>query len=166
MTRRRATIWFVMMFLIAISSPPVRAQRDKYSNPTLEGITAISVTIEALPDVAKEIGLTREAIQTDVELKLRLAGMRVVTREEVSKLPGAPHLYVQANLTGNADAADIEFEARQNVLLERNGKPAISAVTWRTSVLLSHPSLQEIRTYIKDGVDEFLNAWLSVNPKK
>jgi hypothetical protein len=29
-----------------------------------------------------------------------------------------------------------------------------------------HPNVEDVRNIIKDGVDHFLNAWLSVNPKK
>jgi hypothetical protein len=38
------------------------------------------------------LGLTRDTIQTDVELKLLLAGMPVVTPEDDTKLPGEPYL--------------------------------------------------------------------------
>jgi hypothetical protein len=68
MTRRLATMCCMAMVLIGISSSSVSAQT--YSSATLKGIGAVRVVVEALPDGAKVLGLSREAIQTDVELKL------------------------------------------------------------------------------------------------
>jgi hypothetical protein len=68
-----------MMLLIGLASSSVRAQSRPASLPTLKGIGAVAVLVEYLPTGAKTLGLTEETIQTDVELKLRLAGMRVVT---------------------------------------------------------------------------------------
>jgi hypothetical protein len=50
------------------------------------------VLIEGLPDGAKVLGLSEDMIKTDVELKLRLAGMRVTTMEDALNLPGSPYL--------------------------------------------------------------------------
>lgn len=136
------------------------------ATPTLKGISALNVRVANLSDGAKLLGLTKETIQTDVELKLRLAGMRVVTQEEDFKLPGMPFLWVYVNLTDVADAAHIQIELRQNAQLERNGERAISVATWRGGAVIANPSLQTIRDDVKDSVDTFLNAWLSVNPKK
>jgi hypothetical protein len=156
----------MVMFLIGISSPPVSAQGAQYSNKTLDGISAVAVVVEDLPDGAKILGLTRETVQNDVELKLRLAGMRVMTDKEVSQIPGMPDLYVRVTLTKGAEAASIEIHLRQNARLERNGQLAVAATTWKTFYLTANPTSQSIRDTVKDGVDDFLNAWLSVNPKK
>ena len=102
----------------------------------------------------------------DVELKLRLAGMRVVTDQEDFNLPGMPTLYIQVNLA-DTQAANIEVQLQQNVTLQRNGQSIISIPTWRTSgSLILNPNAQFIRNAVKDHIDRFLNAWLSVNPKK
>ena len=44
----------------------------------LVGIAAVDILIERLPKGADKLGLTKESIRTDVELKLRLAGIRVI----------------------------------------------------------------------------------------
>jgi hypothetical protein len=80
------------------------------------------VAVEGLPDIANVLGLTKETIQTDVELKLRLAGMRVVTREEGVKLSGHPFVYVAVNITKSGEAVNITVELDQDVRLERNGQ--------------------------------------------
>jgi hypothetical protein len=72
MIKRLAAICFMAMFLLAVSSPSGQAQTP--SVLTLKGISALSVLVEELPDSAKALGLTSDTLQTDVELKLRLAG--------------------------------------------------------------------------------------------
>jgi hypothetical protein len=157
-----------MMLLVGTSSPAARAQDTKPQNASLKGITAVYVLVEDLPDGAKVLGLTKDAIQTDVELKLRLAGMRVVTtQEEWAKLPGSPSLYVNVNVSdSSARAASIDVELDQNALLELNSHFAIGVTTWSTGAVIVNPSVEGTRDWIKDDVDKFLNAWLSVNPKK
>jgi hypothetical protein len=143
--------------VLASDSPSARA--------TLKGIDTVWVLVEALTPGAKTLGLTQEMIQTDVELKLRLAGIRVVTQEEALKLPGSPCLYVDVNVVESAGAASIGVELVQGVRLERNGD-AILAPTWSMGTLGRNPSAQDIRDRVKDYVDTFLNALLSVNPKR
>jgi hypothetical protein len=39
-------------------------------------------------------------------------------------------------------------------------------MTWDMDYLLANPTAQRILDDVKDGVDKFMNAWLSANPKK
>lgn len=162
MTRRLATMCLMTVLLIEVTSPLVRAN----SITSLKGISAVYVLVEEIPDGAKILGLTKETIQTDVELKLRLAGVGVLTADEAFNVHGFPHLYVQVNLTRGAEAASIDVEMMQNARLERNGDLAVGVSTWSTGILLANPTAQGVRDDVKDSVDKFLNAWLSVNPKK
>jgi hypothetical protein len=167
MPKRLATTCLAIMFLVGITSPVMRAQDAKPQNASLKDITAVYVLVEDLPDGAKVLGLTKDSIQTDVELKLRLAGMRVATRDEYFKLPGSPSLYVNVNVSdSSARAASIDVELDQNALLERTGALAVGVTTWSASRVIANPSTQFVRESIKDEVDKFMNAWLSVNPKK
>jgi len=166
MTRRLATIFLMTVFLIGFCCSPVQAQGHEPTTATLKGIAAVGVAVEDLPDGAKVLGLTKEDIQSDVELKLRLAGMLVVTLEEAYKLPGKPYLNVRVGLTRNARAASIAVELKQNVVLERDGQSALSLATWAAGGVASNATAHDIRDWIKDKVDLFLNDWLSVNPKK
>ena len=166
MTRRLATICFVTIILIGFSSPSVQSQDTVRTRTTLKGVSAVCVLVETLPEGATILGLTKESIQTDVELKLRLAGMRVVTEKAVEQLPGMPSLYVNLIVTDTAKAAYIEVELDQNVRLDRNDQLAIGVATWEMGTVFANPNAQVIRDKIKDIVDQFLNAWLSVNPKK
>jgi hypothetical protein len=164
MTKRLATICLCML-LIGSISPSVQAQAH-HDVKTLKGIRAVWVLVENFSDGAKVLGLSKETTKTDVELKLRLAGMRVVTEEEGFKLPGGPYVYVVVNLTDTASAASVDISLNQDAKLESNDEIVTGVDTWSRGVVIAHPGLQGIRDSIKDLVDTFLNDWLSVNPKK
>ena len=136
MTRRLATIWLTMMFLIAVGNPSVLAQDNQLETASLKGMSAIFVLVENLPEGAKVLGLSAETIQTDVELKLRLAGIRVVTQQEGFMLRGAPYAYIQINLTPSANAANVLIEIHQNASLERNSQLAPGVTTWSSGFLM------------------------------
>jgi hypothetical protein len=164
MTRRLTTI-LITIFLMVIASS-VQAQNNDRHAPSLKGISAVVVLVEKLDDSAMQLGLTEEAIHTDVESKLRLAGMRVVTPDEGGKLPGMPVLYIQVNVAADTRAASIEVELEQNAQLERNGELVLGVKTWTTGGLVENASAQDLRNVVKDNIDVFLKAWQSVNSKK
>jgi hypothetical protein len=137
---------------------------NKYSRESLAGIASLGVVVEELPTPATKLGLTKEAIQTDVELKLRLAGM------EVDSTNHAQYLYVEVNVlaaNNRSNAVNIHVEMAQAVTLHRDAAILTTAATWSISELATNVyTAQDIRDLIKDQVDRFLNAWLSVNPKR
>jgi len=130
---------------------------------------------EGLTPTIAAAGLTRSAIQTDVEVKLRLAGMAILSEAEMLHAPGTPYLYVNANvLAGKTGkglwAFNLDLSLNQGVLLERDVRlPGVNAETWRQGRLGMVPASAgpaRIRSDIRDLVDVFLNAWLTVNPKR
>jgi hypothetical protein len=166
MTRRLAMMCRMTMFVVAFASPLVQAQVTNPYATSLKGLDTLFVMVEQLPTGARSMGLSEDTLRTDVELKLRLAGIRVVPRTEGVKLPGHPYLYVQVSVTDSAHAASVDVQLNQDVLMVRNDQFVYGATTWNVGTTISNPNVQGIRDSVKDRVDEFLNDWLSVNPKK
>ena len=156
-------------------------------------------------------GSDRDAIQTDVELRLRQAGMRVLTASEQMQTPGQPMLFIGA--AGSGAAIPVGVELHERVWLERNNNnsaqsyAATDAVTWQkhgaaqtvqsvqdayqrimdpyktagvmNQVMMRLVELQmqaattdsqhfnfgTVRDFVKDRVNEFLNAWLAANTR-
>ena len=166
----------VMLFLFTmVCASDVYTQNEIES---LRGIKGIYVAIEGLKPGIEEAGVRTENIQTDVELKLRLAGIKVLTEEERLEELGKPFLYVNVNcekseLGFHFYLYSISIELMQKIILVRElvaldfERPAYYATTWRTRTagLSGANKVVAIRDIVKDMVDEFINDYLSVNPK-
>lgn len=106
--------------------------------------------------------MLHHAIQTEVEVQLREAGIRILTEEEWNVEPGKPWLVVFATVY------DAHAEFRQQVQLTRN--PSIMTVgeTWRTAgeVVLNYPdSPSALHRAVREQVMMFVNSFLAANPK-
>jgi hypothetical protein len=149
----------------SLRSPQVVfAQND--GGPSLSGLSAVFVLVEDLPAGTKLRGLSKNDIQSEVERRLHVAGLRVVSAEESARLPGGPYVYVRVNLVDHGHAVSVDVQLTQGALLVRNGQFLPSTITWSRSALLSKPTVQNIRDAVNDRVDAFVNAWLAVNPQR
>ena len=162
MTRRLAAVCVLAVVTFGVASRSVSAQDRR----NLKGIDGVFVEVETLPNGASKLGLSEGMIQTDVEQKLRLAGLRVVTNQEGENLPGSPYLDVRLVATDPPEAAAIEISLNQNVTLERNSAFAPEVETWAKILVIANPSGQSVRDKIEDLAADFLSDWLSVNPKQ
>ena len=139
---------------------------------SLRGLTGVRVVVEAFAEDAVRDGLRKETVQTDVELKLRMAGIKVLSDKEYFAAEGKPYLYIQVNLLKTPSAGIYSVSAlvalKQDVLLVRDLVAEVKATTWSAGSVsaIGAPRLREVREHIKALVDEFTKAWLSVNPGK
>ena len=156
----------------AVVSPLTGQGDDEYSRKTLAGLTGIYVLVEHLSDEAQRDGLDTTQIRTDVELKLRQAGISVLTQQEWLATAAAPYLYVNVQVIKNpahvyAFSADVEL--RQRVTLVRNPSTLILAPTWSATGIIGTAGSQRlasVREDVRDLTDQFINAYLAANPKR
>jgi len=111
-------------------------------------------------------GLTRDILQTDVELRLRRAGIGVGPSNE-----GFLYVNVSTRRSPNSEviAFHIEVQFHQEVVLDRDSKTRISAPTWDTggTGIVGRLSVKDyVRKVLADEVDKFINAYLEQNPRK
>lgn len=114
------------------------------SNPrnSLKGLREVTVSVEFLDPEAEKYGLTREAIQTDSELRLRQHGIKVIPpSNEPSPLDAT--LYINVNTVIEEPdfpvaAVSILVEVKQNVMLFRDPKICARAATWNKGCGLYH----------------------------
>jgi len=144
---------------------------DEYNRATLKGLKGVWVVIGELDQDAIADGLTKQQLQTDVELRLRKVGIRVVlTQDESRKMPGAPILHVSAPMMKSESglyAYSICAELIQGVALARDTNIFVLGTTWSTQEIGTvgkNKMVQSVRGAVGDLVDEFINAYLSVNP--
>jgi len=162
---RNSLRWFltVLTLLFAIGVP-LLADDDTTSRQSLKGIKSIAVVIGPLDSDELTEGLTVDQLQTDVELRLRKAGVSVVTSGPTVVL------LVDTNFLKNANTGLYAYYCEVKVLQLVTAPNATSLVapTWSKSILIMVGSANlssSVRGRVGDLVDKFLNAYLSVNPK-
>ena len=147
---------------------PVMGSDNEYARATLKGISGVQVLVESFDENAKNAGFDIRTFQTDMELKLRLAGIKVLTKKESFAAPGSPYLYLNVNPLSPGERESnfpyaIGLELRQEIRLIRDPSIHLSgATTWSTSSI-GYGDIPYIRESVKDHMDKFINAWLSVN---
>ena len=162
-------ITLMVLFLLITSS--VYGQTSESNIESLRGLKGVGVMVKDLISDIEKDGLRKENIQTDVELKLRLAGIKVLTQEEQFNEPGIPCLGVSVDSFirdgSNIYAVNISIEFLQKVYLGRDLKIVTVGITWSKSFMgtVGASNVNDIRDSVKDKVDEFINDYLSVNPK-
>jgi len=163
-----------IVLAVALAAPALSfASDDEYSGKSLRGLRGVYVLVEDLRPEVEQAGLTKAMIQTDAELKLRLAGIRVLTQDENLKEPGMPYLYLRATVFQSSPKSwrfSVTVELTQYVQLTRNPAIVVGAHTWSSErlngIAPSADMPQMVRSDSKDLVDQFINAYLAVNPKK
>lgn len=136
----------------------------------LRGLSGVSVFVDQINPEAQRDGLARGQLQTDVEVRLRKAGISVLPNAD-PETPLFPQLYVKVRVVKrrefNLYAFSITVQVNDFVDLRR--KPTRSAVVtvWDTDTAgsVGTDKIRTVRDAVGDLVDEFINHYLAQNPK-
>ena len=132
---------------------------------TLKGITSIKVFVEGVDPADKPRGLTRGQLQTDVESRLRKAGVAV-------SADATEYLYVNVNTLRSRQTLtsfSVVVMVRQSAYLVRDTSiTAPAAITWwkGTDGITVTGNLSGVRDAVSDLVDQFISAYRKQNPKR
>ncbi len=147
------------------------------------GLKEVGVFVEDIDPEAIKDGLSKEQIKTDVESKLREAGIKVIPTENCLHLPASPsgtdsYLYVIVNtvkfVSGLEYVYGTSVQLKQVVALERGKtvKPSralLWATTWEKSdgveISWVKDLAENVRRHISDKVDLFIGDYSAANPK-
>lgn len=160
-------LFVALIFLITLLRQDIDAA-TKDEKESLKGIKSFHVVVESLEE-EKAAGLTEDQIQTDVELRLRSLGLKVVDSPKVDGF-----LYVDVHIVppqgtgGSFYSFHIRLEFHQMVILFRDHKASFLCSTWstgRTGFVKTGKVEKNLREQILERVDEFANDFLAVNPK-
>jgi hypothetical protein len=135
----------------------------------LVGLQGVQVVVEGPGLEVERLGLSKNQIKTDVERRLRKAGVRVLTNQEQEETPGTPQLSVKIAASTNKMgifAYSISVDLIEIVTLF-NGETAFATV-WEKgeagSVGLNN--INQIQPRINSLVDRFINDYLAANPER
>ena len=132
----------------------------------LKGLGVIGVVVEKVNTEVERLGLTQQALQTDVELLLRKYGI------EVAKNPADNYLYINVNVSPSDSglvAFNISVEFCDIVIPIRNPSITIhNAIVWDTGGTgsVGKKKIGSIREDVEDYVKVFINDYLAANPKR
>ena len=144
---------------------------------SLKGIKSVYVLVSHIEPELVQAGLTLDQIHTDVELKLRLAGIKVLNKglkkalEETNKPLTITEPFLDIKVASFEEEREgifiynIKYELHQEVSLTRNPSIKVTVSTWDDNIV-AIGEVNKIREEIKGLVDNFLFAYLSVNSKK
>jgi hypothetical protein len=137
---------------------------------SLRGVAELDVLVELIDPEVQALGLSLEQVKTDVELRIRNAGLRIAHqhRRRISSAT-TPYLYVNMNILKGRQvpvyACSIHVAFRQRVrLLSQNA--VAYATTWEKGFVALY-SVQGLERGVRDGVidlvDRFINDYLAAN---
>lgn len=157
---------FALMWLVLIVLP-ANAQSHKQS--ALRGISSTGVVIEELPADAQRGGLNGEQLRTDVELRLRKAGVRIDNDKANS------FLYVRVYAIKNEQCGgfyvltvEVELDRSATIDIGKGRQSPEVLGAWSKTGLAVLPLkdfVADARTMVGDICDQFLNDYLAANPK-
>jgi hypothetical protein len=167
-SRRRVLCVVSLWSIVGLAVAGSYAEDEDVDRDTLRGLSGVHVVIESVRPEIERAGLTKQQLQTDVELRLRQTGIRVLSKAERAQVLGWPFLYVNVHVLISTGMAiyNIRVDLKQEAQLSANDSSAVVS-TWSTGSLgrtgiANMPT--DVRNSLRDRVDEFVNAYLSVNP--
>jgi hypothetical protein len=156
--------------IVGVRSLAYAVGDDEYSRLSLRGLPGVGVLIGDIAPNAARDGLRRRQLQTAVESRLRKAGIRVLTLEELRRHPRHPTLHIEV-VTAKAPkqkiyAINVSAELQQVVVLDHNPPIVTRASTWSSSIIgivETRGMSQVVRKTVEDIVDEFIRDYLQMN---
>jgi hypothetical protein len=136
----------------------------------LKGLQVVEVAMDRVDDYAK-VKITDYELLNPMSLKLRMAGLKVITFEQACQAPEHPDIpLIQQSLrTWTSESGDTMFSLETRVyewvILTRNMSATTLAAIWQTN----YPELDEVRnSQVHDAIlkasqkqtDEFLGEFL------
>lgn len=166
-----------LILLVAIALVPLNATESKKKTPKLEfaiepkdvlrGMGGMMVSAEVRSSTLRQAGIYDQRIQTDMELKLRMAGVKI---EDCAKIKGCPHLAVlikgKKHNNGKSIAVSINLYLLEDVFLARDPNRMVRAATWNDNgggIAGDLVVNDATRKWTQNLVDNFLNDYLAAN---
>jgi hypothetical protein len=165
--KKRIVVSAVVLGILTIATHAM-AHLSAADRELLRGLDGFRLVVDRIrPDVERD-GLFRSTLREDMELRLRMGGVKVLSEEEADKNPDAPclYLYLDALKCSLGYVYKIRLSLMEPVKLVRNNAKVSATVLRIPDELGITSNLSEIRDAADEFVDEFVKAWKAVNPKK
>jgi len=167
------SVLIAILISICMTSIDSKAINDINARSTLRNLKDFGVIVEQTYVDGRGNENTSSSLQTEIELKLRMAGIKILSREELKDERDTPVLTAKYTVVSDwgryFDFYNVEIELRQLVSLFRDKKIISPAITW-SSMRRGSPKYgkgkDEAKRALFELIDEFINSFLAENPKK
>lgn len=166
--------WVGAALLAAAAPAPAPALDTPNERVTLSNLTGVHVVVDGVGPDAERGGITQAGLQTEVEGRLRRAGLRVLTATEAMASVGRPTLTLRVSVVRPADAPQVtvysvDLALRQQIRLARDRAIESFAVTWSDTrevgaVPAARPAA--VQDAVRAKVEQFIQAWQTVNQER
>ena len=163
----RLRLVYVLAGCVLSHAATAAASDSQIERATLAGLTPISVVVEGLSPIAEKSGLTNAALESDVEKRIKQAGISVTSDADA-------YLYVHVTVADPGAGLPlpylVEVTLMQEVTLPRGVKTRtpLQVPTWwvnRLGLADSGRLRAAVNDRVTEFVDQFISAYRSVNPK-
>ena len=163
----RTRIMLALVTCLIGSRAAASANDSQAERVSLTGLTTLSVVVEDLAPVAQKNGVTQAALESEVERRLRQAGISITSDADA-------YLYVHVIVAEPGSSLPlpyvIDVALMQEVTLPRGLKtrtPLQCQTWWVNSLGLTGPDRLRaaVGDRVNEFVDQFIRAYRSVNPK-
>jgi hypothetical protein len=166
--KRRCLVLITAPLLLGVWSSCVLAE-ENFARETLRGLQGVYVNIELAASSEIDIKSLSKQVQSDVESKLKSAGINLLSKEELFSVTGGPFLLVRVDLMKHEGKyiSFILIQLYQHVFLIKTPRDVTyPAVTWSTDgVQAVLNALEQMRGIVLEEVDRFAQEFRSANPK-
>jgi hypothetical protein len=165
--KKSTLVMLVVAVILVMTCTCSFALVDEEQRQVLRGLERVHVVIKRLKPEIELDGLYRSTLQSDVELTLQMAGMKVLSEEESLQTSGVPDLCLKVNALkcSSGYVYNIGLSLEEKVTLSRRSIQ-ISATTLRIweQLGIAH-RLSDVRDSVRDLLEEFVKGWQAANQK-
>jgi hypothetical protein len=147
---------------------------SEMNSGTLSGVRSIYVRVAPIDSKIEQEGLTAAQIWRDTERQLQSEAIKLLPEEEFNRLRRTRNyplgrleiiVTVKDIKEGNGKIYNIIVRFSQIVFLSRAPVIKLFAPTWEIQTIGYSGDLSAVTDGVKVGVEEFINAYMSVNSK-
>ncbi len=162
-----ALVLLMLLLLPGISSALTDNQEG------LRDIKGVFVYQSISPELER-LGLTEAQIKTDVELRLRKSGVRILAEnppspkvEEFNKTPQPSQLIVTLTALTRRNICFFSVVVEVREIVFRGNSFATDGSIWRVGGIgiTDIKNMLEVRNVVNDQIDKFINNYLAANQK-
>ena len=167
----------VILMILFVGGVDVFAKVGVYSDmnsETLRGLRSIYVWVAPMNSKIEKEGLTTALIQEGTERQLQREGIKLLPEAEFNRLRRTRNyplgrleiiVTIKDIKEGNEKIYNITVRFSQIAFLSRAPVIKLFAPTWESQTIGYSGDLRKVTEGVKDGVEAFISAFMSVNSK-